>query len=354
MINERAKFNRRDQATDESDEQYITSHYRLVETCEYGMLKEEMLRDRIVVAIRDLSLSEKLQMDSTLTLENEKKQVRQKEAVQEQRQEMHYGRTKTSIEEISRRQKPDSGKFNYKKGATQPKSNKWKRSCFRCGQQWHRPVEDCPARKATCFKCNRKGHFGNQCLSATASAQEIEVDSGEEDGVFLGAVGNSNKTSWITKIRLQGTEVVFKVDTGAEVTVISEEAYKNLRGTKLQTPSKTLYGPSHQKLEVVGVFEGTLTKDRNEHDERLRKVLERLQESGVTLNNDKCEFWKTELKFLGHMVSRDGVRADPDKTKAIVNMKATQSVTELRRFMGMINQLGKFSSKISRNITTFA
>ena len=56
-------------------------------------------------------------------------------------------------------------------------------------------------------------------------------------------------------------------------------------------------------------------KDKNEHDERLRKVLERLQESGVTLNNDNCEFWKTELKFLGHMVSQDGVRADPDKPK---------------------------------------
>ena len=88
-------------------------------------------------------------------------------------------------------------------------------------------------------------------------------------------------------------------------------------------------------------------KDKNERDERLRKVFECLQKSGVTLNNDKCEFWKTELKFLGHMVSQDGVRADPDKTKAIINMKAPQSVTELRRFMGMINQLGKFSSKIS-------
>ena len=65
------------------------------------MLKEEMLRDRIVVGIRDLSLSEKLQMDPTLTLENAKKQVHQKEAVQEQRQELHYCRTKTSIEEIS-------------------------------------------------------------------------------------------------------------------------------------------------------------------------------------------------------------------------------------------------------------
>ena len=74
-IYERAKFNRRDQVESESAEQYIMSLYELVETCEYGMLKEEMLRDRIVVGIRDLVLSKKLQMDSTLTLESAKKQV---------------------------------------------------------------------------------------------------------------------------------------------------------------------------------------------------------------------------------------------------------------------------------------
>ena len=59
------------------------------------------------------------------------------------------------------------------------------------------------------------------------------------------------------------------MDTGAEVTVISEEAYKNLEGTKFQTPSKTLYGPSHQKLEVVREFEGTLTKIFFSHKEHI-------------------------------------------------------------------------------------
>jgi hypothetical protein len=57
--------------------------YELVETCEYGMLKEEMLRDRIVVGIRDHKLSERLQMDTNLTLEKAKQAVRQKEAVVE-------------------------------------------------------------------------------------------------------------------------------------------------------------------------------------------------------------------------------------------------------------------------------
>ena len=82
IIFERAKFNRRDQAEGESAEQYIACLYNLVETCEYGALKEEMLRDRIVVGIHDKALSDKLQMDESLSLEKAKTQVRQKEAVQ--------------------------------------------------------------------------------------------------------------------------------------------------------------------------------------------------------------------------------------------------------------------------------
>ena len=52
VIYERAKFNRRDQKEGESVEQYISALYDLVESCEYGELRDEMLRDRIVVGIR--------------------------------------------------------------------------------------------------------------------------------------------------------------------------------------------------------------------------------------------------------------------------------------------------------------
>ena len=57
-----------------------------MEHCEYGGLKEEMVRNRIVDGIRDSALSEKLQLDSELTLEKTKKLVRQKEAVHEHQQ----------------------------------------------------------------------------------------------------------------------------------------------------------------------------------------------------------------------------------------------------------------------------
>ena len=84
-----------------------------------------------------------------------------------------------------------------------------------------------------------------------------------------------------------------------------------------------------------------------EHTERLQSVLNRLMSAGVTLNQAKCEFGKETIRFLGHVINSNGVSADPQKIQAIVNMKAPSSVSELRRFLGMTNQLGKFSSNIA-------
>ena len=73
------RFNRRTQQHGESVEQFLTALYHLVETCEYGTLRDEMLRDCIVVGIADSVLLERLQLinDLTLTLEKAKTLVRQ-------------------------------------------------------------------------------------------------------------------------------------------------------------------------------------------------------------------------------------------------------------------------------------
>ena len=102
VIYERARFNRRNQQSGESSEQFIMALYSLAESCEYGAMKEEMARDRLVVGIRDSSLSEKLQMDAKLTLESAKKTIRQREAVHEQqrakRQQLGHGPLATILE----------------------------------------------------------------------------------------------------------------------------------------------------------------------------------------------------------------------------------------------------------------
>ena len=77
-----------EQREGETSERYIMELYRLAENCDYGALKEEIIRDRLVVGIRDAALSQQLQLDSELTLEKTKKKIRQREAVGEQQREL--------------------------------------------------------------------------------------------------------------------------------------------------------------------------------------------------------------------------------------------------------------------------
>ena len=84
-------------------------------------------------------------------------------------------------------------------------------------------------------------------------------------------------------------------------------------------------------------------KDRMEHDQGLKAVLKRIEKAGATLNQQKCEFSKSKITFLGHVIDANGITADPEKTKAIVEMSPPANVPELRRFFGMANQLGKFT-----------
>ena len=85
--------------------------------------------------------------------------------------------------------------------------------------------------------------------------------------------------------------------------------------------------------------------NKREHDERLTAVLERLKNAGVTLNPAKCEFGRSSVKFLGNIIDYRGIRADP--VTAICQLKPPDSVTEFRLFMGMANQLGRFSPHLA-------
>ena len=65
--------------------------------------------------------------------------------------------------------------------------------------------------------------------------------------------------------------------------------------------------------------------------------------SQCTLSPQKCEFSKTKVTFIDHAINIDGIRADPEKNKAILDMGLPTSVSELRRFLGMANKVEKFT-----------
>nr|XP_061820643.1 uncharacterized protein K02A2.6-like [Nerophis lumbriciformis] len=79
-----------------------------------------------------------------------------------------------------------------------------------------------------------------------------------------------------------------------------------------------------------------------EHNERLTKVLERVQQYGLKLNKNKCQFGVSEIIFLGDKLSAHGVQPDDEKIHAIQRMPSPTDKTGVQRILGVVNYIGKF------------
>ena len=76
-------------------------------------------------------------------------------------------------------------------------------------------------------------------------------------------------------------------------------------------------------------------------------MFEKVRSHELKLNKSKCQIAINELVFLGHVISRDGIKADPKKIHAISNLPQPANKTELQNFFGMLNYLGKFIPNFS-------
>ena len=84
------------------------------------------------------------------------------------------------------------------------------------------------------------------------------------------------------------------------------------------------------------------SKDAHEHEQHLKIVLQTLREKKLYAKLNKCDFWLKEVSFLGHIVSMEGIKVDPTKIKAVVNLKPPRNVTEVRSFLGLAGYYRRF------------
>ncbi|UYV65945.1 hypothetical protein LAZ67_3005963, partial [Cordylochernes scorpioides] len=89
-------------------------------------------------------------------------------------------------------------------------------------------------------------------------------------------------------------------------------------------------------------------KDRQELEERLRKVLQRFDKVGIRLNRNKCKFAMEELDILGHIVSSEGIKPDNRKIEAVLNFPIQKNIEMLRSFLGTCGFLRKFIPNFSK------
>lgn len=103
-------------------------------------------------------------------------------------------------------------------------------------------------------------------------------------------------------------------------------------------------------LDDIIIFGSTI----QEHNTNLAIVLQRLRELGLKIQPDKCEFLKPELEYLGHVVTKDGVKPNQKKIEAVTSFKIPNSPTNVKSFLGLVGYYRKFIrnfSKIAKPLT---
>ncbi|GJX00515.1 putative reverse transcriptase domain-containing protein [Tanacetum coccineum] len=96
------------------------------------------------------------------------------------------------------------------------------------------------------------------------------------------------------------------------------------------------------------------SKNKKEHEEHLRTILELLKKEELYAKFSKCEFWIPKVQFLGHVINSEGIHVDPAKIESIKDWVSPKSPTEIRQFLGLAGYYRRFIegfSKIAKPMT---
>ena len=152
---------------------------------------------------------------------------------------------------------------------------------------------------------------------------------------------SSNLTTFLTPFgRYKYLRLPFGLCVSSEIFQKKlQAALEGLEGTLCIADDIVVYGIGKDKEEA--------TKD---HDKKMKALLERCRSKGIRLNKMKTELRKSEITFLGHILTSEGLKPDPEKIKAIVRMEPPKDVKEVQRFNGMVNYLARFMPNLSEKI----
>jgi len=245
VIYERVLFNKRVQLPNEPVDEFILALNCLVEHCNFGALKEEMIHDRLVVGLANLVLTERLQLDPELTLQKAIERARNSELVKKQQGTIRGAKKSFQVEAVKdkRRSRPMNKDYN---------------GCSWCGSKTAHDKSRCPANNNRCFNCGKLGHFKKVCRSRVVKAIESRNEDGFSDTSvdgcfsniragdhFLGTVSNNNfdANKPMIDMFVNGIKIKFRIDTGAEITAVSKNIFNSIKSTQLLTSQQILIGP---------------------------------------------------------------------------------------------------------------
>ncbi|KAL5020892.1 hypothetical protein ScPMuIL_000047 [Solemya velum] len=275
----------------ETVHQYVAVLRRLSDSCDYGALKDDMIRDRLVIGtkdnaararmLREPKLDLKKAVDTCLTSEISQEQLK-KITSEAPTDTVNYAKHKYKQ---SNKYKPSTkqkgGKSVPKEHNSQPKyshkqhdgrKDKSNKRCKCCGGTHDRDKSACPAYGETCDYCGKKNHFTKLCLSRKANTRVkmVEDDDSSDDSVYkVHTVGKvqADGSKWYVDINMQVEEnpsklVKCQMDTGSTCNLMGFKDY-----CKIVQDGKPSLNTSTAKLRL---YDGSALTTVGEHEIKCR------------------------------------------------------------------------------------
>ena len=230
---------------------FVTDLRRKAEYCEFGALKDSLIRDQIVVGINDPKLRERLLREKDLSLEKAIKFCRITEQSKEQSKVFDALTGQTCSVETVKKTSPT---------VETEKTEDWRKiaKCKFCGSAHN--GGNCPAYGVKCYKCHGRNHYARCCLKSKTNIEErrvrhLEVESNEGngslEGLYVEAIQGSSRRNIQLDLLVNDTHVTFKLDTSAECNVMSMHLASELNA-RIEPTSMLLKSFGGHQLDTVG------------------------------------------------------------------------------------------------------
>ena len=278
--------------------------------------------DCFVIGVQNNDISTKLQLIPDLSLEKAIQVARQTEQVKLQKtyQETKIDEARAHGRSTNKSSQRDKKPARYQSGTpgkqhTKPQSqNRSNNKCGRCGYDRHEGNNRCPANGQTCKKCRKKGHFAAVCRSRPSygsckATDEIytpvmpqEFDDSQD--FFIGTVDCVNReAAWFVHLDICGSDIPFKVDTGADISVISQSVWESLTNKPTLKPTEIKLNCFNGPLKAKGEFT-TITR-RGNVDFRFKIVV-------VETRNTSCLLARDVATKMGLVIHVDETKGEAD------------------------------------------
>ena len=284
---ERYMFNRRVQESSESFDGFVTELRKLIKSCDYGQLEDSILKDRIVIGIKDDATRRKLLQTRKLDLAQAIDICRASETATKHLKEMASTAEVHKVDMRRRRSSSSPRRQEYDSDA-RPRSRddrsarrdsrgftketqRYLKKCKYCGKEHEFRKELCSAYGKVCKKCGYKNHHASVCNSRGATRkQECKLVDDESDTDSIFAVHNAGplKRKLFANLLIQGTPIKFQLDCGATINLLPLSIAKGVFGDRYKKAIRpaesilTLYDGS--VLETVGMATVTVDNPKNE------------------------------------------------------------------------------------------